>query len=56
MRIMFALFLLTAWAGLANCDDTKKESVGQAEKPVSFWMEKKMEYAQSICAGLQPAS
>ena len=52
MRIMIALFLLTAWAGLADCDDTKKESVEQAEKPVSFWMEKKMEYSQTILRGL----
>lgn len=52
MRIMIALFLLTAWAGLANCDDAKKESVDPAKKPVSFWMEKKMEYSQSILRGL----
>jgi hypothetical protein len=52
MRIMIALFLLTVWVGLANCDETKKESVKQAEKPVSFWMEKKMEYSQTILRGL----
>lgn len=52
MRIMIALFLLTTWVGFADGDDTKKESVKKADKPVSFWMEKKMEYSQSILRGL----
>ena len=53
MRIMIALCLIASWATLAICDDTKKEElVKRDDKPVSFWMEKKMEYAQSILRGL----
>jgi hypothetical protein len=49
---MIATFLLAALTGLASADDKDKESAKHAEKPVSFWMEKKMEYAQSILRGL----
>ena len=52
MRIMIATFLLAGLTGLASGDDTEKKSDKHAEKPVSFWMEKKMEYAQTILRGL----
>lgn len=52
MRIMIALLLMTAWIGFASGDEAKTTSGNHEEKPVSFWMEKKMEYAQSILRGL----
>lgn len=49
---MISLVLLAAWVGFAIGDDKQQQPNKTADKPVSFWMEKKMEYSQSILRGL----
>ncbi len=55
MRALHVVMLLLIGSAVAIADEpkTKKEdSKKEDDKPVSFWMEKKLEYTQGILRGL----
>jgi hypothetical protein len=55
MRSLPTLFLILMGCAFVAADEPKKakaEAEDTEQKPVSFWMEKKLEYSQQILRGL----
>ena len=55
VRALISMGLVVSFATIAVCDTPAETENKKEGKPTSFWMEKKMDYAQSILRGLATA-